>query len=57
MRQGNTINPRKAKSIARKKYKERQIDKFLKWCIDQKGYIKYSDVVFIQDKFRVKVYG
>lgn len=56
MRQSNTVNPRKSKRLAREKYKERQIDKFLKWCIEQKGYVKYSDVVYIHDKYGVKVY-
>jgi hypothetical protein len=57
MRQSNSVNPRKAKSIARAKYKERQIEKFLKWCIEQKGVVKYSDVVYVHDKYGVKVYG
>jgi NADH:ubiquinone oxidoreductase subunit E len=56
MRQSDTANTRKTKSIARKKYKERQIEKFLKWCIEQKGYVKYKDVEYIHDKYGVKVY-
>ena len=31
MRRDNTPNPRLAKQVARQKYAERQIDKFVKW--------------------------
>ena len=42
MRRDNTPNPRLAKQVARQKYAERQIDKFVKWSWDQKGYVKYK---------------
>ena len=32
-----TINPFKAKEIARRKYAERQIDKYVKWSWNVKG--------------------
>jgi hypothetical protein len=57
MRQNNRVNPQLAKKIARRKYKERQIDQFIKWSINQKGYIKYKDIVEWQDKYDIKVYG
>ena len=46
-----------AKEVARQKYAERQIDKFVKWSINQKGYVKYKDVIEWQDKYDIKVYG
>ena len=42
MRRNNKVNPRISKLIARQKYAERQIDKFVKWAAEQKGYIKIS---------------
>ena len=57
MRQNNTANPRKAKDIARRKYAERQIDKFIKWSVDQRGFLKYKDLVEQHDKHNIKVYG
>jgi hypothetical protein len=57
MRQNNRVNPQLAKKLARQKYKERQIDKFVKWSINQKGYVKYKDIVEWQDKYDIKVYG
>ena len=40
------------KDLARRKYNERQIDKFIKWSIDQKGYLKYKELIEYQDKYR-----
>ena len=57
MRQNSRVNPQLAKKVARQKYAERQIDKFIKWSINQKGYIKYKDIVEWQDKYDIKVYG
>ena len=57
MRQNNRANPQLAKKVARQKYKERQIDKFVKWSVDQKGYIKWKDIVQLHEKHNIKVYG
>lgn len=57
MRQNNRVNPHLAKKIARQKYKERQIDKYIKWSIESRGYVKYKDIVEQQDKHNILVYG
>ena len=57
MRQNNRANPQLAKKVARQKYKERQIDKFVKWSVDQKGYIKWKDIVQVHEQHNIKVYG
>ena len=57
MRRDNTPNPRLAKQVARQKYAERQIDKFVKWSWDQEGYVKYKDIVNEHNKYNIKVYG
>ena len=57
MRQNNTANTRKAKDIARRKYAERQIDKFTKWSIEQRGFLKYKDLVEQQDKYNINISG
>ena len=43
MRRDNKLNPFEAKRIARQKYGERQIDKFVKWSWEMRGKIKYKD--------------
>jgi len=57
MRQNSRVNPQLSKQVARQKYAERQIDKFIKWSINQKGYVKYKDIVEQQDKYNIVVYG
>ena len=57
MRQNRTINPKLAKLTARKKYAERQVDKWVKWSWNQRGRVKYKELVKYQDQYNIKVYG
>ena len=55
MRQNNRIDPGKAKKLARIQYHNRQIEKFIKYSLDNKGYVKYKDIVEVQEKYKIKV--
>ena len=57
MRQNNTANPFKKKIIARQKYAERKIDKFVKWSWEIKGKVKYKDIKELQTKYDIQCYG
>ena len=57
MRRNSKVNPNLSKIIARKKYAERQIDKWVKWSWQQRGKIKYKELVSYQDQYNIKVYG
>ena len=57
MRQGNRNNQEQSKKIARLKYSERQIEKWIKWSINSRGYVKYNELVEIQKKYNVICYG
>ena len=57
MRRDSKINIGKQKQLARQKYAERQIDKFVKWSWGVKGYIKYKDIVEKQNEYNIKCYG
>ena len=57
MRRNNKVNPKLSKIIARKKYAERQIDKWVKWSWNQRGRVKYKELVKYQDQYNIKVYG
>ena len=57
MRQNNRANPQLAKKVARQKYKERQIDKYIKWSLDQRGYLKWSDLIRQHELYNIKCYG
>ena len=56
MRQNYRANPQLAKKIARQKYSERQIDKFVKWSIEKKGYVKYKHILEYHEKYNIKCY-
>jgi len=57
MRRDSTVNPREAKRIAKQKYAERQIDKFVKWSWEIKGKVKYKDIKELQTKYDIQCYG
>ena len=57
MRRDSKTDPRKAKVIARQKYAERQIEKWLKWTWETRGKVKYKELVELQDKYEIKCYG
>jgi hypothetical protein len=57
MRQNNRVNPREAKDLARRKYAERQIEKFIKWSWDVRGKVLYTELVELQNKYGIKCYG
>ena len=50
MRQNSAANSRKAKVIARQKYAERQIDKFVKWSWNTRGKVLYTELVEYQNQ-------
>ena len=56
MRSGNRDNKGNAKELARKNYAIRQIDRFAKWSIENKGYIKYKDIVELHNKNKIYIY-
>ncbi len=57
MRRDNKADPGQAKRIAKQKYAERQIDKFVKWSWEVRGKIRYKELVEIMNKYNIKVYG
>ena len=56
MRRNNNPDIRVKKQLARQKYAERQIDKWVKWRMEVKGYLFYRDLVEMQEKFNIKCY-
>ena len=57
MRQNYIANPQLAKKIARQKYSERQIDKFIKWSLETRGKLLYKELIEYQNKYGIKCYG
>jgi len=56
MRRDSKADFRETKHIARQKYAERQIEKFIKWSWESKGKIRYSDIKQLQNRYDIECY-
>ena len=45
MRRNSKVNPKLSKIIARKKYAERQIDKWVKWSFTMRGKVLWKELM------------
>jgi len=57
MRRDSKVDPREAKQIARRKYAERQIQKFVNWSWENKGKIRYSDIKQLHNRYDIECYA
>ena len=57
MRRDSKVNPFEAKRIAKQKYAERQIDKFVKWSWEVRGRVRYRDIKKLQTKYNIQCYA
>ena len=57
MRRDSKVDPREAKQIARRKYAERQIQKFVNWSWEKKGKIRYSDIKQLHNRYDIECYA
>ena len=46
-----------SKHLARTKYKERKIDTYIKWSINQRGFLNWKDLERIHKQYNIKCYG
>ena len=46
-------NSREEKRLARKKYAERQFDKWIRWSFEIKGRIRYKDILKKQEELNL----
>jgi len=51
MRRNRELNTWEKKDLARKKYAERQLEKFIKWSIETKGHLKYKELIEYERKY------
>ena len=54
MRRDRELNSWEKKDLARRKYAERQLEKFIKWSIESKGYLKYKELIEYERKYTVR---
>jgi hypothetical protein len=51
MRRDRKLNSCEQKDLARRKYAERQLQKFIDWSIESKGYLKYKDLMKYSEQY------
>jgi hypothetical protein len=51
MRRNRELNTWEKKDLARRKYAERQLEKFIKWSIETKGYLKHKELIEYERKY------
>ena len=51
MRKNRELNSFEKKDLARKKYAERQLQKYIDWSIETKDYLKYKDLIKYSEKY------
>ena len=51
MRRNRELNTWEKKDLARRKYAERQLQKFIDWSIKSKGYLKYKELIEYERKY------
>jgi hypothetical protein len=54
MRHNGAANPAEAKRIARRKYAERKVDKWIKWSWEMQGKVMFRELVNQQEKYGMK---
>jgi len=57
MRRDGQTNFREKKEVAKKRYADRQIEQFVKWSWKAKGRVDFKDIVELQERYNIKVYG
>ena len=51
MRRNRQLNTWEKKDLARRKYAERKLEKFIKWSIQSKGYLKLNELLDYERKY------
>ena len=51
MRRNRKLNSWEQKDLARRKYAERQLQKFINWSIKSKGYLKLNELLEYERKY------
>ncbi len=54
MRRNRELNTWEKKDLARRKYAERKLEKFIKWSIESKGYLKLNELLEYERKYFIR---
>jgi len=56
MRKNGRKNPAASENLARKHYNLRQMEKYIKWSVETRGYLKWKDLVEYQSIYKIVEY-
>jgi len=51
MRRNRELNSWEKKDLARRKYAERKLQKFINWSMESKGYLKYEELIEYERRY------
>jgi len=54
MRRNREPNTWEKKDLARRKYIERKLQKFINWSVETKGYLKYKELIEYERKYSAR---
>jgi len=54
MRRNRKLNTWEQKDLARRKYTERKLQKFINWSIESKGYLKLKELLEYERKYSIR---
>tara|TARA_R100001480_G_scaffold40421_2_gene53108 strand:+ start:97 stop:270 length:174 start_codon:yes stop_codon:yes gene_type:complete len=57
MRRDRELNSWEEKQLARRKYAERKIDRWVKWSFEQRGMVLYKELMKIREQYKIEEYG
>jgi len=57
MRRDRKLNSWEEKQLARRKYAERKIDRWIKWSFDKRGRVLYKELMKIREQYKIEDYG
>ena len=53
MRRNRELNSFEQKDLARRKYAERKLQKYIDWSMESKGYLKFKDLMKYSEEYGV----
>jgi hypothetical protein len=57
MRRDSKLNPWEEKQLARRKYAERKIDRWVQWTWEQRGMVLYKELMAVRKQYKIEDYG
>jgi len=57
MRRDRKLNSWEEKQLARRKYAERKIDRWINWSFEKRGMVLYKELIEVIERYKAENYG